>query len=232
MKLPPFRKIIHRSYSDFAGKELFVMDSGSRRTLGIGHFNYSLWSSDPSDDFPDRYWGEITLKLRQKLSFNSVHQVLILGLAGGTLAYLIDKYFHPQKIIGIEIDPEVIAIGRKFFYLDALKNLEIGEKDALEFIDTELQQGKKDHYDLIILDVFNVDDTPENADSQDFYKKIRELVKKDGLIVLNKNFSGDDWEKNMLKFKKQKLTQIFSEIEVARLKRPLKFNNLLFYLKK
>ena len=43
--------------------------------------------------------------------------VLILGLATGTLAKLINKKFKNAKITGIEIDPVMINIGKKYFDL-------------------------------------------------------------------------------------------------------------------
>jgi len=52
----------------------------------------------------------------------SVSNCLILGLGGGTVVQLIKNRWPEAKIIGVEIDPEIIKIGRKFFGLGEIKN--------------------------------------------------------------------------------------------------------------
>ncbi len=55
--------------------------------------------------------------------------ILILGITGGSvIKTLVDK----GRITGIEIDPNIIIIANKYFYLDEIKNLEILVDDAFE----------------------------------------------------------------------------------------------------
>ena len=53
---------------------------------------------------------------------------LILGLATGAVAKLIPQ---PARIVGVEIDPVMIAIGKKYFDLDQIPNLKILNLDAI-----------------------------------------------------------------------------------------------------
>lgn len=75
--------------------------------------------------------------------------VLILGLGCGIAAKLISKKFPNALIIGVEIDPVMIEVGKKYFDLEKIPKLKIVCKDAKTFL------GKnKKKFDLILVDVY------------------------------------------------------------------------------
>ena len=45
--------------------------------------------------------------------------ILILGLGCGTAAKIFSQKWPKAKIVGVEIDPEVIRVGKKYFGLDS-----------------------------------------------------------------------------------------------------------------
>lgn len=58
-------------------------------------------------------------------------QVLEIGCGNGNGARLIDKYFHPKKVYGIDLDPKMIVLAnkgnpRKF-------NFQVGDASKLQF---------------------------------------------------------------------------------------------------
>ncbi len=77
-------------------------------------------------------------------------KVLVLGVAGGSvIKTLVDDIKFSGKIIGVELDPEIIEIANTYFKINEIKNLEIVIGDAFEFV-----LKSKDKFDLIIIDVF------------------------------------------------------------------------------
>src|SRR3990167_10780762 len=88
-----------------------------------------------------------TLKKIKNSKFQ-IKNCLILGLGGGTNALLFKKYYPDAKIIGIEIDPIFIELGKKYLGLDKIK-IEIKIKDAFDFVKKE-----KKKYDLILVDTY------------------------------------------------------------------------------
>lgn len=63
-----------------------------------------------------------------------ISDCLILGLGAGSAAKLINKNWPRARITGIEIDPEMIRLGKKYFGLGEITNLSIIVGDAFSLI--------------------------------------------------------------------------------------------------
>jgi len=151
----------------------------------------------------------------------SVSNCLILGLGGGTVVQLIKNRWPEAKIIGVEIDPEIIKIGRKFFGLGEIKNLEIIKANAFKWVDGHFNDlNHQSKFDLIIIDLYLGKEFPKEVESEEFLKNLKKLLAKKGLVIFN-------WLKG--KSEKQfeeKVKKIFPAIE--RIETP---TNLFFVLK-
>jgi len=97
-------------------------------------------------------------------------KVLLLGLAGGSNAHLINKYFPKAEITAIEIDPYMVELGKKYFRLGKVKNLQIVIADALTFAKN---LKPKDHFDLCLVDCFVGKDIPKKLENVDFFKNLK-----------------------------------------------------------
>lgn len=110
-----------------------------------------------------------------------IFNVLILGLGGGTVVKLINKSWPGAKITGVEIDPEIIKISKKYFGLDKVGNLKIIEDDAFDFV---VKTDKK--FDLIIVDMYLGSQYPARAETGKFMKDIKKILSEKGVIVFNR----------------------------------------------
>ena len=130
----------------------------------------------------------------KKIKSNDFNKILILGLGGGTLAKLLRKKYPNAKITGVEIDPIMIELGKKYLRLDDF-NVDIKIQDADSF--------KLKGYDLVIIDTYLGD-------------KYVDLFNKDLLeskvVVFNRLFYGNK-KKEALKFGK-KLERLFKKVDV------------------
>ena len=99
--------------------------------------------------------------------------VLILGLGCGVAAKLISQKFPNALITGVEIDPVMIDVGKKYFDLGKIKRLKIICEDAKVF----LKKNKK-KFDLILVDIY-IGEKQVLPNNLKFYKK------KNGVILLN-----------------------------------------------
>lgn len=107
--------------------------------------------------------------------------ILILGVAGGSvIKTLVDDVKFKGKITGVEIDAEIIEIAKKYFKLDAIKNLELHLDDAFEFV-----LKTKENYDLIIIDIFQDTKMPNFLFEDFFIKRINLLLNTEGFILFN-----------------------------------------------
>jgi spermidine synthase len=222
-------KTLYKGFSHHSNSSLVVLESGNRRTMGAGYINYSLWSSDEDDLFEDRYWGQLIKSLKIKDEKLKIDSVLIMGLAGGTLAYLVDRYFAPQKITGIEIDPEIIRLGREYFYLDQLSNLKIVQADVVNWLDGKLGQNHPETYDLILMDLFQLGETPASCDTPEFFQRSIQLLRAGGVLALNKIFQRGDSNDKIKAYIESRFDDYFRKVVFDRYQRPLKLDNVLIY---
>ncbi len=107
--------------------------------------------------------------------------ILILGVAGGSvIKTLVDEIKFEGKIVGVEIDSQIIEIANKYFDLNKIQNLEIVIEDASKFV--------KNHtyiYDLIIIDIFQDSFMPEFLFEEDFIQNTLALLNEKGIVIFN-----------------------------------------------
>lgn len=145
-----------------------------------------------------------TLKQIQKKKA-SPSNILILGLGGGSVATLSRKFWKESKIVGVDIDPVMVDMGKKYLGLDKL-DLQIKIDDAFKYLKTQ-----KDEYDLIILDMYKGDEVPEDLKSDNFLLTVKNRLSKNGLAVFNRLYFGEKRPEAM-RFG-QKLQKIFGKVE-------------------
>lgn len=132
-----------------------------------------------------------------------VSSILILGLATGTLAKLINKKFKDAKIIGVEIDPVMINIGKKYFDLEKIPNLKIINKNARDFSGV---------FDVIFVDLYLGDQPPSFLYSFKYLKKLRGSGK---TVIINHLFY-DDKKKKAAQELISRLNKYFKKITLTR----------------
>ena len=118
--------------------------------------------------------------------------ILILGAGIGTINYYFDKLLKSNvKIDSVELDKNVTEIGREYFklnnYKDEKKNITWYFTDGKKFV---LDSSKKDYYDLIIMDINNINliegiSPPTIFFQENFIKKILDLLKNKGMYIIN-----------------------------------------------
>lgn len=116
-------------------------------------------------------------------SQKNVKNVLVLGVAGGTVIHKVHALFPHASIIGVEIDPVMIDIGKKYFDLETISSLHLVHADAKIFVSKEVT--KKHRYDLVIVDMSFGRIIPEFLSTPQFIKKLQALMSKNGCVVIN-----------------------------------------------
>ena len=111
-------------------------------------------------------------------NFNSI---LVLGVAGGSvIETLVEEIQFKGRITGVEIDADILQIAKDYFKIDRFANLELIEDDAFEFI-----LKTKEHYDLIIIDIFQDTQMPNFLFQDFFIQRINALLNTEGFILFN-----------------------------------------------
>jgi spermidine synthase len=114
--------------------------------------------------------------------------VVILGLAGGTAARQYTATFGSGvDITGVEIDPEILNVARRYFHLDEA-NVHPVVADARYWLDTHA--GK---YDVIALDAYQQPYIPFHLTTREFFTGVRNHLSPGGVVVANVGRTATDY---------------------------------------
>jgi spermidine synthase len=109
-----------------------------------------------------------------------LRRVAILGNAGGTTARALGVFYPQARVDGVELDPAVTAVGRRFFGLDDNPRLRVITADARPFL-----RRTHSRYDLIVIDAYRPPYVPFYLATREFFRLARSRLAPGGAIVLN-----------------------------------------------
>jgi len=139
---------------------------------------------------------------------------LILGLGCGNAAKVVSKKWPKVRITGVEIDPVVVELGKKYFGLGEVLNLEIFVADAIKFISPKYKIHNT-KYNLVLVDLYLGKDYPKEAESKEFLQGLKNILNKDGLVIINRLYYTSSFKKKAKSFLK-KVKEIFSKVETKK----------------
>lgn len=152
--------------------------------LNEGYAVHSVWR--PGEVLTGGEW-DMFLAVPPLLA-RPVKKIAILGNAGGTTARSFAVYYPDAAIDGVEIDPAVSAVGRKYLGLGDNPRLRVITADARPFL-----QASPERYDLIFIDAYRQPYVPFYLATADFFRLCRERLAPDGIVALNiSTVPGDD----------------------------------------
>lgn len=115
-----------------------------------------------------------------------VKSIAIVGLAAGTIARQATAVFGDIPIDGFEIDPAIIAVGRKYFGMN-MANLNAIPQDGR----VGLEQSTKT-YSIIAVDAYRPPYIPPHLTTQEFFRLTRDHLASDGVLAVNVGRSPTD----------------------------------------
>lgn len=113
--------------------------------------------------------------------------VAIIGLAGGTIARQYTAVYGPVPIDGVEIDPAIIEVARRYFGLDA-PNVRAIAQDGRYFL-----AHSPSRYDVVAVDAYRTPYIPWHLTTQEFFQLVRDRLADDGVLAINVGHTGVDW---------------------------------------
>jgi spermidine synthase len=109
-----------------------------------------------------------------------LERVAILGNAGGTTARALGVYYPEVDVDGVELDPAVTRVGRRYFGLGDNPRLTVHTADARPFL-----RSTDERYDLIVVDAYRQPYVPFYLATREFFRLVRDHLTPGGIVVLN-----------------------------------------------
>ncbi|MEA2636627.1 MAG: hypothetical protein QOH92_3394 [Chloroflexota bacterium] len=155
-----------------------VVKSGTETQLLLdeGSAVHSIY--DPTSLYTHGYWDDVLLAPY----FGSGRvpgRVALVGLAGGTVARQFTAIDGPIPIDGVELDPKIVDVGRRFFQMTE-PNLHITVADGRYWMAT--QAGR---YDVILVDAYRQPYIPFYLTTREFFESARAHLQPDGVLAIN-----------------------------------------------
>ena len=150
-------------------------DEGRRALLVDG-----VVQSVAAGDAAGGYWAAMLPSVRPR-------RALVLGLGGGTVVHLLRRRFGEVPIVGVEVDPAVLALARAEFGLDpspgsgqALPGLEAHLGDAFAFV-----EACTDCFDYVCVDLYRGNRLERGVLARPFLRRLKALATSGAEIVFN-----------------------------------------------
>jgi predicted membrane-bound spermidine synthase len=135
-----------------------------------------------------------------------VKRVAILGLGAGTIAHEFSNVYGPLPIDGVEIDGEIVKLGRQYFDMRE-PNLNVVVQDGRYYLRTTTQ-----HYDLIGIDAYQQPYVPFQLTTSEFFGEVQAHLTPTGVAVVNAGHTINDYR--LVEALAQTMHSVFSHVYI------------------
>ena len=151
-------------------------------------------------------------------SINEIKSMAIVGLAAGTVARQATAVFGPIPIDGYEIDPEIIAVGRKYFGMTE-PNLNAIAQDGRYGLEHSTRK-----YTIIAVDAYRPPYIPWHLTTREFFQIVRDHLTPDGVLAINVGRSPND--RSLINGLASTIQSVFPSVYVIDV--PGSFNSMIY----
>ena len=167
----------------------------------------SVWSSMLAAPF-----------FNSQIDWQPPEKMLVIGLAGGTIPQQYLRAFPQIKIDGIEPDPQIIEVGKRYFALDNPSINPIVGDGRFELNQTA------GNYDVITIDAYRVPYIPWHLTTVEFFTEVRSKLSADGVVAINVGRVPQD--RRLIEAITASLLEVFPTVHTADI--PGSLNTILF----
>ncbi len=147
-----------------------------------------------------------------------VRNLALVGLAAGTIARQYTAVFGPIPIDGIEIDPQIVRVGREFFDMRE-PNLNVLVADGRYAL-----AHSRRRYSVVGVDAYRLPYIPWQLTTREFFQEVRAHLEGDGVLVINVGRTQRD--RRLIAAMAGTLEAVFPSVYVADV--PDTFNSILY----
>lgn len=116
-----------------------------------------------------------------------VRNLLLIGLAAGTISTQYTATYGAIPIDGVEIDPVIIEVGRRWFAMNQ-PNLNAIAADGRHYLSTIQKR-----YSVIVVDAYMPPYIPFHLTTLEFFQLVRDHLTRDGVVAINAARSQTDY---------------------------------------
>jgi spermidine synthase len=170
--------VLHEAETEYQYARVVQEPDGERRLeLNEGQAIHSVWR--PGTVLTGNYWDAFLVDPQAALG-RPPESVAILGNGGGTTARAYAHYFPDTTVDAVEIDGELLDIGRRWFGLRPGPRLRLHAQDARPFL-----RSTPGRYDAIFVDAYRQPYIPFYLTTKEFFALVRDRLNPGGVVAIN-----------------------------------------------
>jgi spermidine synthase len=174
---PAIKSAIYEAESAYQYIRVVSDGHGGRELeLNEGIATHSAWR--PDTVLTGRYW-DLFLMLPPLLA-GRPRSMLVIGNAGGTIGRAYGRFYPSVAIDGVEIDPKLNEVARRFFGAGENPRMRLIAADGRPYLELT-----KKRYDLIVVDAYRQPYVPFYLATAEFFRLARQHLRAGGAIALN-----------------------------------------------
>ena len=160
---------------------IIVERSGSYVLMMFGYnrrlYTESLANMNDPLELPADYTQSLTVAVAYAANRGSL---LEIGLGGGTTSWYLHQTYPDLDISIVELDPDVIELAQKYFFITPGERLEIVARDGRIFL-----VRSEDTYDMILIDAYRGPFVPFHLLTREFFQIAKSRLAPGGVIAQN-----------------------------------------------
>lgn len=190
-----------------------VVEQHARRELRLneGHAIHSIY--DPRSVLVGGVWDYFLLFPLLKPENDAA---LIIGLAGGTVSRAYAAFYPSIRIDGVEIDPQILDVGARYFGLAAQQSLNPITADGRTFL-----KQTANAYDFIFIDAYKQPYIPFHLTTREFFAEVQAHLREGGIAAINVGASSPDAE--ILWLIANTMAAVFRHVQIIAVPQSLNF---------
>lgn len=189
IKPPAMGELLYEKESAY--NYIQVVREGSRVSLMLneGHAVHSIYDpNNPLTGGPWDYW-LVAPYFNKDFKPSDMKGMAMIGSAAGTAAHLYSVVYPTVHVDGVEIDPEIVDVGRRFFDLGSLTNTTTHEQDGRTYLQTE---GENKKWTVVGIDAYRQPYIPFHLTTKEFFQEVSDHLTPDGVAMINAGRTGSD----------------------------------------
>jgi hypothetical protein len=128
----------------------------------------------------EQHDGDRILHLNEGWAVHSVRRLAVIGNAGGTVSNLYAAAWPGTHVDGVEIDPMVTEVGRRYLGMGRNPNLRVHTADGRFWL-----RGTNDHFDAVVIDAYRQPYIPFHLATREFFQLVRDRLNPHGVVAIN-----------------------------------------------
>ena len=187
IRAQPYGELLYENESAYNYIQVVRNGRQVELILNEGHAVHSIYN--PDDLLTQGPWDYFLVApyFAPNTRQTDVDSLLLLGNAAGTVPYQYTQVYGPVPIDGVEIDPKIVEVGRRFFRMTE-PNLNAIVQDARYFLRTTDKR-----YRVIGVDAYQQPYIPFHLTTREFFQEVREHLDPNGVTAINAGRTEDDY---------------------------------------